>query len=868
MRFLKPYSLVTIIMISAFLEYLNQLFEKLPAATLKFRWLILIGFLISTVFMFYGALTRFNMDMSFETMFKESDPVRQTLNNFRHEFGSDDGVYIVYETEDGDVFSEKSINTIAKLHKELDDARVARGEKASELNRIESIDSLYNIRLQKVEGDTLISQKLLATDFPEKEAEREAKRALAQTQDTFKLAYFSDDFKYGGIRIKTDFGTIPKGSEKQTESSQQDLLSDDFSGDMSFESSLNFDENISETRIEYQTTRMEEYLYFMQDLRKITSKPEYEHLKFHFSGNAPMMEFATKTMTQGSGLLAGMVVVFIFLLWYIFKSFSAVLWPIGVIIGSVVWAVGLFSWLNVTLSSLVMLTTMLIMAVGVAACVHVLSTYGIYRKQGQQHQKALATAYRQTGVPIFLTTITTMAGMLALSVSDIPQIVVFGILSAAGVFVSFWMIMLVMPVCLEFWRPYSKVKEGLSDEKSNWLKPFLDKIPGFTERNAAKIVACYVIAFLVFVYGAFNVKVDSNITESTREGSEIRVAAKVIDTFMMGGQTMEVILDLDKSNAVKNPQLLKAIEAFQEHILEAYPQYIVKSFSIADYVKDTNKAMHEDREEYKVIPEDARLAAQLLYMFDNSNPEDRRNLVSDDYSNTHITIQLRNAGSYEYAEIFDSLDADINTYFGDFLQQSENASIKTTGSLPMMMRLLDKMNWAQIKSFGLAIIIISLFLIISLNSIKGGAISMLPNVLPSASTFGLMGLLGISLDTDTLIVAPLIIGIAVDDTIHFMSHYRDAWFRTGDMRESLKETIFEVGQAVTFTTVILATGFSVLMFSDFLGVAKIGGFGALAILIALSCDLLLLPASIILLKPDLGRKKYLAQLEKQSATAI
>ncbi len=883
-------------MISKFLEWLNQLFQQLPANAFRLRWIILPCFFALTGLMVFGAITKFNMDMSFETMFSKEDPVRKTLDQFRHQFGSDDGLYIVYEAKDGDVFSEESVATIAKLHQALDDARVARGEEATELTRIEKIDSLYNVRLQVVDQDTLISQKLLATDFPQSKEEREAKRAAALTQDTFRLAYFSDDYRYGGIRIKTDFGTIPVQKEKTIESAD-DLLSDDLLNDDLLDSNLGgdynsqleddfnsdfgpgigddaysglaYDESIEEEVIEYESTQMMEYLAFMSDVRKITEQEEYKHFSFHYSGNPAMMEFALKTFEQGSALIGLMVVVFIGLLWLLFKSFSAVVWPISVIGISTIWAVGFFSLLEITLSNLVMLTVMLIMAVGVAACVHVLSTYGIYRKEGQAHEEAIASAYRQTGVPIFLTTITTMAGMISLQVSDIPQIATFGLLSAFGVFIAFWLIMLILPSCLAYWRPYSnleqKAEAGNRDVNLHWLKPFLDKVPGFVERHAKTILAGYVAAFALFIYGTSIVKVDTNITESTREGSEIREAAHIIDNYMMGGQTMEVILDFGESNAVKQPEVLKAIEGFQTHILKTYPQYILKSFSISDYVKDTNKAMNEDRDEFKVIPDDSRMAAQLLYMFNNSNPEDRRNLVSDDYSSTHITIQLKNAGTYEYSSIFDQLDADIQGYFGPLEQRFENTKISSTGSLPMMMRLLDKMNWAQIKSFGLAIAIISLFLIIALNSLKGGAISMLPNVLPSISTFGLMGLLGVSLDTDTLIVAPLIIGIAVDDTIHFMSHYRDAWFRTGDMRESLKETIFEVGQAVTFTTIILATGFAVLVFSDFLGIAKIGGFGALAIVVALSCDLLLLPASIVVLKPDLGRTKYLASLEKDSA---
>ena len=96
-------------MISHLIEFLNRFFEKLPLAVLKFRWLIIAIFLATTAFMLHGLVTKFNMDMSLENFFSEKDPVRVTLNRYRQEFGSEDGLYIVYEAKDGDVFSEKSI---------------------------------------------------------------------------------------------------------------------------------------------------------------------------------------------------------------------------------------------------------------------------------------------------------------------------------------------------------------------------------------------------------------------------------------------------------------------------------------------------------------------------------------------------------------------------------------------------------------------------------------------------------------------------------------------------------------------------------------------------------------------------------------
>jgi predicted RND superfamily exporter protein len=185
--------------------------------------------------------------------------------------------------------------------------------------------------------------------------------------------------------------------------------------------------------------------------------------------------------------------------------------------------------------------------------------------------------------------------------------------------------------------------------------------------------------------------------------------------------------------------------------------------------------------------------------------------------------------------------------------------ITGTGSLALMMLLIDYISWTQLESFSFALLIISVLMVITLGTVQGGLISMVPNMLPAIFTFGLMGWLGIPLDTDTLIIAPLIIGIAVDDTIHFITHYRDAWFQTGDVETALKSTIKEVGQAVTFTTLILGVGFSMLAFSDYLGLAKTGIFGSMAIFVALSCDLLLLPALISWLKPDLGRRRFLAK---------
>ena len=155
-------------------------------------------------------VSKFEMDMSLESWFNKDDPTKVSLEQYRKQFGSDDGIYIVYKAQDGNIFSQQSIETIKSFHEELENIRVGLidlddSEQTQILRRIERIDSLYNARYQIADGDTLISKKLYSQDYPKTKEDFEKKKAIALTQENFQLTYFSNDHQYSGIRIKTDF---------------------------------------------------------------------------------------------------------------------------------------------------------------------------------------------------------------------------------------------------------------------------------------------------------------------------------------------------------------------------------------------------------------------------------------------------------------------------------------------------------------------------------------------------------------------------------------------------------------------------------------------------------------------------------------
>lgn len=881
------------------LLYLNHYFAKVPGQLIPYRKTVIALALLSTIFMGYGA-SRFVLDTSFDVWFSESDPAIEALDDFRDQFGSDDGLFIVYEAKDGDVFSNKSLTLVSELTEVLDNYRQISDavwlEKygltpdiVESLTHIKRVQSLSNIRIQKNEDDVLSSPRLVPKKIPSNALVLSEISSEADNQPSLPLFMFSKDHRFGAISIQTDFGAIPVIQELNDELSlfDDDAWTDDFDEGM--------DDNAVIQKIEYQSDEPGLYIPFMKAITAITEQPKMlEHFNFYPIGNSAMISLAMDTLIQAAFLLVGMVAIINLLLWSLFRSASAVVLPQLAIGLSILFVIGSLSWLNLASTTLIALTVMLIIAVGVADCVHVMSSYLFFRRDGKDHDEALSKAYGKTGVPILLTTITTMAGMSSLAVTGMPMFVQFGFSSAAGVFFAFLYTIYLLPVLLNYWHPMqikktqvisasrkTGVRSIVSLLKSKmlsflcffvnplaklskrmglnwllgaeWLQPLLNRIPAFVERFRYSIAIIFVSVFIICLYGATQVKIDSNLVELYSDDVPIGQAYEIVDEHMMGTGNMEIVVDTAISDGIMDPDVLNAMNRLQNTIEDNYSEFIIRTNSLADLVIDTHAIM-QDSEDYRNIPDSQIAVSQLLYLFNSSNPEERRALVSDDYSKSHISVQLKNAGSNEYKEFFKDIQRDINKEFNGLIDRYPNIKVQITGSFALMMRLADDISNNQFKSLAIAAVVISLLLMITLGSFQAGVMSIIPNLIPASLAFGLMGLLGVPLDTDTLMIAPLIIGIAVDDTIHFISHYRMSLAQNHNMKLALVETIKEVGQAVTFTTLILGCGFLMLTFSDYLGLAKIGTFGSLAIFVALLCDLLFFPALIMIFKPKFGQK--------------
>jgi predicted RND superfamily exporter protein len=897
--------------VKTFLFCISEYFESVPNRIRPWRWWIITLALTCSLFMAVGS-TRFVIDVTVDSWFSEDDPVLQSLDEFRDQFGSDDGLFIVYEAKDGDVFSADSLGLIDQLttrlnhwqdipQEVLDEVGIT-PDLAKELDHIKRVQSLTNVRIQVHQDETLSSPRLIQNLVMSKDEAQQVK-AMAMAQSNLPLFLFSNDHRFGAIMVTTDFGAIPMSPRFQASSS--DLMDDDeidWAGDFDDPSASAFDVSVESAPVRFEDMDSGLYLSFMEAVSRLYQHPELERqFNFYPIGNASLVKLAVDDLKQAGVLLLGMVLVINLLLWTLFRSVSAVLWPQIAIGMSALFVVGTLGWLGLESSTLISLTVMLIVAVGVADCVHVMSSYVYFRERGHEHEPALSKAYGKTGLPILLTTITTMVGMGALTITGMPQFVMFGATSAAGVLLAFLYTLFLLPVLMDLWHPMAKpistlaargwrlwlaylawpivmlckliwlllwplrilaYHSGLQWLASGiWLPHVLAKIPAFVDQYKGLINFMFVSLFALCLYGATQVKVDSNVAELSREGSPLRTAYTIVDEHMMGTGSLEILVNMQQSDALMQADILQTMDQLQRLIENKYAQHIIRTHSLANLVKDTHAIMQDGSDAYKTIPDDNIAVAQLLYLFNSSNPEERRALVNDDYSQSHISVQLRNAGSSEYAEFFEQVQIDIEQAFASHKAQYPNMDVHVTGTLAMMMRLMDDMSNNQFKSLALAMVFISGLLVLTLGSVQAGLMSIIPNMIPATLAFGLMGLMGIPLDTDTLMIAPLIIGIAVDDTIHFITHYRMALAKHSDMRLALVDTIKQVGQAVTYTSLVLGCGFFMLSFSNYLGLAKVGAFGSLAIFVALLCDLLFFPALIMVFKPKFGQQNVLDNLQ-------
>lgn len=827
---------------------LSDHFENVPDVLRRRRLIVGFVFLALLAASIYG-MGKLRMDMTIEGWFHKEDPTLVAFHRYHEQFGSEDGVYIIYKPKDGDVFSPASLEAVRGIQEDLINyrSRLKEGEKSA-LDHIVKVDTLVNASVLTVDGDLLISKPLVGDTVPTSPEAIAQIKAIAESEKQLPLQFFSRDHKYGGIHIETDFGAIPVDAEAVTEDTE-----------------LSMDQAASaedEKPVEFKPTDQADYLKLFEEINKILNKPEYaKHFDYYAVGNTAAAEHDVKMSEEMGILYLAAFAIIMVLLWFLFRSASAVAWSMLTVVLSTVLTLGITGLLGLTVTGFLILTILLILTVGVADSVHALTGYTRLRTAGVDHQQALRRTYKYTGVALLLTGVTNMTGTLALNITPVVPIQNFAIMSTLGILFALLLTFYLLPLLVDLWPTVPK-KAVIVDapEKKRFLDvlPFLrstlDKVVPLVEKRPVAFIAPFILLLGVSIYGASQVRIDSQILDQYPEDSTFTQSVKVADEHMMGAYAMVLYLDFKEDFALQDPEVLKAMDALQKEFETKYKKYVVTTDSLAYVVKDANRKLNGNAAEYDRIPDTRETLSQTLFLFNNANPSERQRMVDDSYRKANIRISLHSYGSYEYYEVFKKMRADIDKMTAQLKAKYPKTQVSITGIFALQMQASQYITENQAITFGIALVAVSVILLLVFGSLKVGLIALIPNLIPALLTLGLLGITDVPLDFFTMMLAPIIIGISVDDTVHFISTYQLQLAKDDDVNAALRRTMAEAGPGVVFTALILGLGFGIMAIASAAGTSNMGKFGALAILMGLLNDLFLLPALLLKFKPKFKKE--------------
>lgn len=834
------------------LSFISQYLTNVPNWVLKRKLFVLSIIVAVTALSFYG-MSKLQFDFTVDRWLKQDDAAFVAFNEFRDQFGSDDGVVIVYKPKDGNVFSAKSLQTVKEIRDELINyhAKLKEGEQSA-LEHVVKVETLVNAPVLTVTKDTMLSRWLVGETVPTSQQALDEIRRTARSERDFPLKYFSKDEKYGVIYIKTDFGAIPLDSAGQTPV--------DIPLNMAVDGpQQEGSDNGKAAELRFKPTDMADYVALNAALNEVLNKPEYTaHLEYYKVGTTIDSENQVNMSKEMGSLYSVGLLVMLAMLFMIFRSIAGVVWPILIILLTNIWTFGFAGLLGLSISPFVILTILLILTIGMADVTHMTSSYLYFRNEGHDSASALRQAYEKAGLACFLTTITATAGMLSLLSGNLVPVVNFSLMSAIGVGVAFVLTIYLLPILLAIWSPVPKDAHRpnliggfirrITPNFAPFLQKRLDKIVPAVEKRPYAFIAPFLLIFFASIYGALNVKVDYSLYDQYAEDSNFYQSFKLLDEKMAGASQISLYVDLGKDNGFQDPAVLRVLDDLQKKFEKDYSKYVVTTSSIVNVVKDAYQKQHEGQEDMYVIPTKREVLSQTLFTFNLASPDEREKLVSENYRKANVTVTLRGYGSNEYTKVFDRMKRDIDDSVNLIKKDYPEATVSITGMFAMGMKAANYLVMNELQSFGLSLLIISGMLLVIFSSFKAGLISLIPNMIPSFLILGILGWLNIPLDFHTMMLAPIAVGIAVDDTIHFVSVYRTEVLKDGDIRRALMDTVKECGQSVIFASMILGFGFGIMAVATTPGLASLGKFGFLTILSGLVCELFLTPALILVFK--------------------
>jgi uncharacterized protein len=567
-----------------------------------------------------------------------------------------------------------------------------------------------------------------------------------------------------------------------------------------------------------------------EQLFEVTANYSFD--KLHLAGRSTGQSYYVSLMQYELVIfiIASAFLVILFLT-IAFRSFWGVWVPLIVVMLGIIWTLGLMYFTNKPIDLMLTVLPTILFVVGMSDVVHLLSKYMDELRAGREKNKAIFIAFKEVGIATFLTSLTTSIGFLTLLTSTIIPVKGFGIYTAAGVFIAYLLAFTFLPAMLLLTKGPKPPKDG-----RNFWAEYLNKLFVIVIRNPKTILIGSLVFILICLVGISKVRVNNFLLEDLKESSSLKQDFLYFEENFSGVRPFELaVFVTDTTHDAFSPETLSSLEKLHEYLEKQYGSgALVSPLTIVKNLNKMNQGKYQ-------LPKEKELDKMRKELKQAKGNELLTAIVSSDWHTFRVFGKMPDFGSAVVKE--------KERDFWQFIFENnlnQHLDFRLTGSAV----LIDKNNsfLAVSMMYGLVIAfgVIGLIVGIMFKSLRMVIISLVPNVLPLLLIGAVMGYFGISLKVSTSIIFTIAFGIAVDDTIHFLSKYRLELAKGKSQLIALRRTFVSTGKAIIVTTLILSGGFLTLILSDFLGTFYVGLLVGLALLFAVIADLVLLPVLLLL----------------------
>jgi len=554
--------------------------------------------------------------------------------------------------------------------------------------------------------------------------------------------------------------------------------------------------------------------------------------KFYLNGG-PIINTAFIEIAQSDGgtFTPGVLIISLILLYIVFRRFSVALLSISVVIFTFLIVLSIQVLLGFKLNNFTANIPVFVVAIGVADAMHLLWIYFVARKKGMQNYEAIHYSVKKNFLALLLTSLTTSVGFASLSISAVVPIQTLGIATASAALLAFVLTILFVPALLAIINPKIEVDADNKDSNHKISKWYV----GVLLRRYKSILLLSLILFSAISIGIFQANVDSNTVRYFKESVPFRQSINFSQEYLTGPMSYEIIVDSQASDGIKEPEFLRTTQRFYDEFYAKYPD-VRHISSLMDVVKTFNDVMAGS----KTIPDDKNLVAQYLLLYSLSLPQ---GMEINDKMDIDERL-LRVSASINMVDT--SKDLEMMAWVEEWWQSTPYVA-EVNGQTAMFAHMQYDVTNTLLQSITLAVVMISIIMLLIFRNWRMLPLFIAPNILPIMLVVGVMGWLSIDIDMGVAIAGAIIIGVAVDDTIHFMVKYIEARKRGDSLKESLEYVMSYAGSAIIFTTIILSIAFLVFVFSEFNPNYHFGIVTASALIIAILVDLVALPALLVMI---------------------